>query len=191
MSLYEVMTAEEIRRSYKEAKNPEQQIRILADLNLCRKEDIEAIISGERDDILLTRKKAKESDALPRKRMKEEEMKQLAREYADGKTSQKALALKYGVSESRVYQILKKYKTEVEAETSPSPDPLPTPVTNPEPQRLRDLYESARELFEYIESNYSNMDSIIVHKYDGRVNIEMIQGDKRLEICQIEREAPK
>lgn len=174
------MTAEEIRRSYKEAKNPREQIRILAELNLCSTEDIEAIILGERDDIPLSDEKAKRAEALPLKRLTKEMQRQIAREYAAGKTTYRELSDKYGVTENRIGQILKKYKPVVEAESN-STEAAPSP----------DLYESARELFEYVESNYSNIDSIIVHKYDGRVNIEMIQGDKRLEICQIEREAPK
>ena len=38
------MTNEEIYRSYKQAKHPERQIGILADLNACRKEEIKTII---------------------------------------------------------------------------------------------------------------------------------------------------
>lgn len=42
MSLH--MTNDEIIRSYKEAKNPSSQIKVLAELNACRKSDIEKIL---------------------------------------------------------------------------------------------------------------------------------------------------
>ncbi len=41
------MTEEEIRKSYKQAKHPQRQIRILAELNDCTEEDIEAILNPE------------------------------------------------------------------------------------------------------------------------------------------------
>ncbi|MGN1198634.1 MAG: hypothetical protein ACI4TA_13690 [Acetatifactor sp.] len=39
------MTVEEIKRSYREAKHKKRQIRILADLNCCRVEEIEEMIN--------------------------------------------------------------------------------------------------------------------------------------------------
>ena len=44
------MTNNEIKRRYKEAKNPKQQIGILADLNCCSKEKIEEILELGSDD---------------------------------------------------------------------------------------------------------------------------------------------
>ena len=41
------MTVEEIRRSYRQAKYPKQQIHILADLNDCSVDEIEAILNPE------------------------------------------------------------------------------------------------------------------------------------------------
>ena len=41
------MTEEEIRRSYKQAKHPNQQIRILAELNDCSVDTIKAILNPE------------------------------------------------------------------------------------------------------------------------------------------------
>ena len=41
-----IMTFEEIRRSYREAKYPEKQIRILSELNECRVSDIKAVLNG-------------------------------------------------------------------------------------------------------------------------------------------------
>lgn len=38
------MTDEEIRRSYRQAKNPKQQLHILADLNCCSVAEIKAIV---------------------------------------------------------------------------------------------------------------------------------------------------
>ena len=45
------MTAEEIRRDYREAKNPQKQLLILAECNLCKPADIRAIINGETDEL--------------------------------------------------------------------------------------------------------------------------------------------
>ncbi len=47
----ERMSAEEIRRNYREAKHESQQIGILADLNACKREDIKQIISGATDEL--------------------------------------------------------------------------------------------------------------------------------------------
>ena len=47
----ERMTAFEIRRSYAEAKNPKEQIRILSHLNLCTVADIKAIIEYKTDEL--------------------------------------------------------------------------------------------------------------------------------------------
>ena len=41
------MTEEEIRRSYKQAKHPQSQIRILAELNDCSVDTIKAILNPE------------------------------------------------------------------------------------------------------------------------------------------------
>lgn len=47
----ERMSAEEIRRSHREAKNKSKQLGILADLNVCRRADIERIVSGETEEL--------------------------------------------------------------------------------------------------------------------------------------------
>lgn len=39
------MSHEEIKKNYRQAKNPKQQIRILADLNCCSVEEIKAIVN--------------------------------------------------------------------------------------------------------------------------------------------------
>ena len=39
------MSHEEIKKNYRQAKNPKQQIRILADLNCCSVEEINAIVN--------------------------------------------------------------------------------------------------------------------------------------------------
>lgn len=57
------MTAEEIRRSVRLAKNPKEQLRILADLNAVRVEVIEDIVSGRRDDLEIADKKPADSGA--------------------------------------------------------------------------------------------------------------------------------
>lgn len=41
------MSEEEIKRSYRQAKDPKKQLRILADMNCCDVADIEAIINGK------------------------------------------------------------------------------------------------------------------------------------------------
>ncbi len=45
------MTVEEIRRMYKEAKDQNAQIGILADINLCKPDIIQKIINGELDEL--------------------------------------------------------------------------------------------------------------------------------------------
>lgn len=49
--MYLQMTEYEIRRSYREAKDPKAQIKILADLNCCRTSDINKIIETDPDNI--------------------------------------------------------------------------------------------------------------------------------------------
>lgn len=43
-----LMTIQEIARSYKEAKNPEKQIKILAELNACSEEQIIVVLKGQK-----------------------------------------------------------------------------------------------------------------------------------------------
>ena len=47
----ERMTAAEIRESFRLAKNPDEQVKILAELNLCKKQDIYNILEGTTDEL--------------------------------------------------------------------------------------------------------------------------------------------
>lgn len=92
------MTAEEIRRNYRQAKNKKKQLLILAELNLCKPADIRAIINGETDKLPLRTTK---SYAF----ISEEDKQEILRLYQTG-LSRNAIANKTGRGWDAVNKII-------------------------------------------------------------------------------------
>lgn len=55
------MSPEEIRRNYNSAKNKRQQIGILADLNCCKRSEIEEIVMVKQDPVIEVEKQAEKT----------------------------------------------------------------------------------------------------------------------------------
>lgn len=92
------MTAEEIRRNYRQAKNKKKQLLILAELNLCKPADIRAIINGETDE--LPSRKTKSYSFIS-----EEDKQEILRLYQTG-LSRNAIANKTGRGWDAVNKII-------------------------------------------------------------------------------------
>ena len=59
-----MMTAAEIKRSYEQAKNPEKQIRLLAELNDCSEDDIRELLEIKEEPAEVEPKNSKIMDLL-------------------------------------------------------------------------------------------------------------------------------
>ena len=114
---FERMTASEIRRSYAEAKYPKKQIKILAELNLCKREDIVAIIKHRTDEFPKRETPKEPQPAVDTsKKIPPEIWIEIAKLYETGKYTICKLADMFGVSQSGVKKHLKKYREMLQKE---------------------------------------------------------------------------
>lgn len=114
---FERMTANEIRRSYAEAKYPKEQIKILADLNLCKREDIVAIIEHKTDKLPKNNTPKKPQPEVDMKKMLPSEIcREIAKLYETGKYSTRKLADMFSFSQSGIYRIIKKERERLQKE---------------------------------------------------------------------------
>lgn len=104
----ERMSAEEIRRNYREAKRKSQQISILADLNACKRADIKRIISGETDELppISKQRPRNKGSGFP---LTDEERQAIINMYLDG-ANYTRIAAETGRSYDAVSKAVKKYK---------------------------------------------------------------------------------
>ena len=108
---YQRMTAFEIRRSYAEAKEPKAQVKILAQLNLCKQADIMAIINNKTDELPLptdTFFKDVTPCELSQKKLPPEKITEIVKKYKSGKFTQRQIAKQFAVSQSTISHILAK-----------------------------------------------------------------------------------
>lgn len=104
----ERMSAEEIRRNYREAKHKSQQIGILADLNACKRADIKQIISGATDVLPLVSKQRPQNKGSGRP-LTDEERQAIINMYLDG-ANYTRIAAATGRCYEAVRKVVKKYK---------------------------------------------------------------------------------
>lgn len=104
----ERMSAEEIRRNYREAKRKSQQIGILADLNACKRADIKRIISGEADELPPVGKQRPQNKGSGH-HLTDEERQAIINMSLDGMTYAR-IAAETGRSYNAVSKAVKKYK---------------------------------------------------------------------------------
>ena len=172
---YERMTANEIRRSYAEAKDPKAQIKILAELNLCKPEDIVAIIEHRADE-LPNAKTPKGLQLQPRpkpatkKRLPPETWAEIARMYETGLYSQRKLADMFGLSPAGIGRHL---KIQSERANEPMQDP---PVPS--------LYEIAEELAQYIRHKHPDVDYISINRNGQTIRVVVENGKERIDIVK-------
>lgn len=111
----ERMTAEEIRVMYREAKDQDAQIGILADINLCKRMDIIRIINGETDELPpITEKyhhirKGRGKNYVPPNALTDKEKQEIIRLHLEGLQG-KDIADKLGRSPSAVSKTILSYK---------------------------------------------------------------------------------
>lgn len=107
----ERMSAEEIRKNYREAKHKSQQIGILADLNACKREDIKQIISGATDELPPVGKRRPQNKSSYY--LTDEVRQTIINMYLDGMTNAR-IAAATGRSYPTVCRTIKKYREESE-----------------------------------------------------------------------------
>lgn len=107
----ERMSAEEIRRNYREAKYKSKQLTILADMNFCKRADIKRIVTGEADELPPVR----QGRGRQGQRLTEEERQEIIRLHLDG-TPQSHIAAIVGRGDNTVGKIIRKYTEEKERE---------------------------------------------------------------------------
>lgn len=169
---YERMTANEIRRSYAEAKDPKAQIKILADLNLCKPEDIVAIIENRTDDLC-------NGKTSTRKNIPPETWVEIAKLYETGRYTQRELAEMFGASAVWVGKRIREYR-KMAKESEPAEDknePMP-------PRPAPSLYEIAEELAEYIRHKHPDVDYISINRNGQTIRVVVENGKERIDIIK-------
>ena len=171
---YERMTANEIRRSYAEAKDPKAQIKILADLNLCKPEDIVAIIENRTDDLC-------NGKTSTRKKVPPETWAEIVKLYETGRYTHQKLAEMFGVSAVWVGKRIREHR-KMAKESEPAEDknePMPN-NSRPAPS----LYEIAEELAEYIRHKHPGVDYISINRNGQTIRVVVENGKERIDIIK-------
>lgn len=188
----ERMTAAEIRQSFAEAKNPDAQVKILAELNLCKKQDIIDIIEGKTDELPPPAGKRKRRDPHTYY-INAEKQKEILDRYAAGETLEE-LATAYNATVELIAKIITgTYKTAMknakapEAETPATdpddvnePKPLHGPVfpdlptfPGPAPEPSHSIFDIAVEAFKGAEDKYSNVAHLDIQKRRDSLSVEV------------------
>ena len=183
------MTAYEIRQSYANAKYPKEQIKILAQLNLCTQDDIKAILEHKTDELPPPGSKPKkQSNRKPR--ISPEVWQEINEKYKSGEYTQKKLDEMYGVSQATLSNHIN-----VSRETASLPDTSeqdatelregaernePAPIADP----IRSVYEIAAEIVEHICKKYLGVDRISFTKDGNENRILVAHGGVHVEIIQ-------
>ena len=186
----ERMTAAEIRQSFAAAKNSDAQVKILAELNLCKKQDILDIIEGKTDELPPPSGKGRRR-APHTYYINAEKQKEIKDRYAAGETLEE-LATAYNATEELIQQIIagtyKKNnpKTPKAPEGAPPTDPEtaagPFPydwstLPGPAPEPPRSIFDIAVEAFKEMESRYNDAEYLEITKYSDRLTVEVENDD--------------
>lgn len=183
------MTAYEIRQSYANAKYPKEQIKILAQLNLCTTADIKAILEHKADELPPPGSKPKkQSNRKPR--ISPEVWQEINEKYKSGEYTKKKLAEMYGVSQATLSNHIN-----VSRETASLPDTSEQDATElregaernepaPIADRIQYVYELAAEIVEYIGQKYREVDRISVTKDANEIYVLVGHKNASIEITQ-------
>jgi uncharacterized protein (DUF433 family) len=194
----ERMTAAEIRQNYAEAKDPEAQIQILADLNLCKKRDIRNILEGKTDELPPPTGQGRRRD--PRTYyVNSEKQKEILERYAAGETLEE-LATAYNATVELIAKIITgTYKTakknaeapkaeapempeaEADPETAAGPFPydwstFPSPASEPR-SSMRSILDIAVTAFENAEGICPNDTHLDIRKGRDSLSVEVSSED--------------
>lgn len=112
MSVIDRMTAAEIRKMYRDAKNKKKQLCILAELNGCKPADIRAIINGETDELPPLKATKKYSH------LTEEDKQKILQLYREG-ISKSEIGRRTGRSESSITKTIKEAEMTFTEEQTP------------------------------------------------------------------------
>lgn len=196
----ERMTAAEIRESYAAAKYPEEQIKILAELNLCKKQDIRDIIEGKTDELPPPAGKRKRRDPHTYY-ISTAKRKEIIERHAAGETVEE-LAAAYSATVELIQQILdgtykqNKPKTAKAPEGGPPAEPdapvadpdddptvfVPAGEDHPAPDNLewgfpqnppRTILEIAAEAFTETDRRYRDAEYLEIKKHGDRLTVEV------------------
>lgn len=183
------MTAFEIRRSYAEAKYPKEQIKILAQLNLCTQADIKAIVEHKTDELPpLGSKPRRTRNRKPR--VPPEVWQEIKKKYESGEYTQKQLAKMYGMSQTTICNNISKTWKSVDPhdkDEQPATDLREGAEKNERPpvvDPVQSVYELAAELVEYIGQKYHGVDQIGFTKDENGIHVHVEHGGVRVEITQ-------
>lgn len=196
----ERMTAFEIRRSYAEAKNPKEQIKILAQLNLCTVADIKAIIEHKTDELPPPGHKPKKPSKR-KPRISPEVWQEIKKKYESGEYTQKQLAKMYGISQATICKNMSKAWERAashDKNEQPATEPREASVQNERTEdgdrvqsiyenaadRLQSVYELAAEIVEYIGQKYREVDRISVTKDANEIYVLVGHKNASVEITQ-------
>lgn len=190
----ERMTAAEIRQSFAEAKNPDAQVKILAELNLCKKQDIIDIIEGKTDELPPPSGKGRRR-APHTYYINAEKQKEIKDRYAAGETLEE-LATAYNATVELIAKIItgtyKKKNTEAPEAEAPATDPddvnEPRPlhgpvfpdltiVPNPAPTPSRSIFDIAVEAFKETEHRYGDAEYLDITKRRDSLSVEVSSED--------------
>lgn len=193
------MTAAEIRESFRLAKNPDEQVKILAELNLCKKQDIYNILEGATDElppVKTGRRRDPHTYYISTAKRKE-----IIERHAAGETVEE-LAAAYSATVELIQQILdgtykqNKPKTAKAPEGGPPAEPdvqaadpddaqtifVPAGEDHPAPDNLvwgfpqnppRTILEIAAEAFTETDRRYRDAEYLEIKKHGDRLTVEV------------------
>jgi len=196
----ERMTAAEIRESYATAKYPEEQLQILAELNLCKKQDIRDIIEGKTDELPPPAGKRKRRDPHTYY-VSTAKQKEILERHAAGETPEE-LAAAYSATVELIEKIIagtykanKNTKTPEPPEGGPPAEPDapaadPNDVNEPRPlhgpvfpdlpivpgpptKPQRTILEIAAEAFTETDRKYGDAEYLEIKKHGDRLTVEV------------------